>query len=285
MSRYRLAAWVVVASLAWVGCKAAAPGNKSISLCDFEKVPDLAMETGNFDPASALKKPTYPAHDFRWATSGYAKLEPFTKTDARRAKNKDLYKMIQGKTAAQVRFSVPGDYRKAGDELFPKTWETGLTLSIDSHTPLAATDWAEYGYVAMDVDNLGKAAQKLWLRVSDSSGNITATAINIEPGISTIEFPLGMLSASRLNTKDIKSLSLVLDTAGQKEDPRLIVDSVGLHQATVEERIRLASEEGETEEEEEDWDAEEEDAAAKKVVKVTRPEGVAAPTPVSSTAK
>lgn len=270
----------VLFSLALGACSKKASAGKSVSLCDFERRPNLAMESPHFDPATALKEPQYPVHDFRWSTAGYAAMDAYTKDQAKAEKNKELYKMLGGKGGARVRFSVPQDYKKR-DERFPKTWETGLTLSIDSQTPLALTDWSEFSYLALDVYNAG-VPQELRVRISDSQGKITQTAVSVVSGISTLELPLGMLSDARLNAADIKSLTFYLDTAGQDKDPVLIIDSLGLHQATLEARVKAASEDGEeAAEEEEDWDSEEEEGV-KKELRVSRPGApAAAPAPAA----
>src|SRR5687767_3904540 len=103
---------LVVALLA--GCGPKGPQPKTLVLNGFERVPDAALLKRQFDPAEALKKPTYPGHDFDVATSGYASLSAINKEAARAAKDKALYQFIQGKTAAKVRFTVPSDYKKKG---------------------------------------------------------------------------------------------------------------------------------------------------------------------------
>ncbi len=269
--------------LSLVACGKKASAGKSVSLCDFERRPNLKLESPHFDPATALKEPQYPVHDFRWSTAGYAGMEAYTKDQAKLEKNKELYKMLGGKGGARVRFSIPQDYKKK-DERFPKTWETGMTLSVDSQTPLTVTNWSEFNYMSLDVYNPTALSQNLRVRISDSQGNVTQTAVAVTEGISTLELPLSILSNARLNAADIKSLTLYLDTAGQDVDPVLIIDNFGLHQATIEARIKAATEEGdESAEEEEDWDSEDEEGV-KKELRVSRPGAPAAPSAVSATA-
>jgi hypothetical protein len=263
-----------VLSLAVLGCVMAACSSKaqapqSLILNDFERVPDPALARREFDPAEALKKPMYPAHDFDVSTSGYATLSPIDKAAARAAKDKPLYKFIVGQTAGKVRFSVPGDYKKKGDEHFPLQWESGLTLSIDSQTPLKATDWSKFGYLAVPVFNPGPLTQTVQLRVTDSGSAMTQTSALAPLGEAVLEFPLLMLSDARLNAADIKGMTLFIDTAGQDKDPVLIFDQIGLYSLTVQERAKLAQEEGEQSDDEDDWDSEDEDVVRR--VPVMRP--------------
>ncbi len=256
-------------------CSSTAQAPASIILNDFERVPDPALARRQFDPAEALKKPTYPNHDFDVSTSGYATLSPLDKAAARAAQDKALYKFIRGKTAGKVRFTVPGDYRKKGDERFPKTWETGLTLSIDSHSPLIATDWAKFQYLAVPVFNPGPLAQDVHVRFNDSGSGTTTTSAVAPVGESVLEFPLEILSQARLNAGDIKGVTFYLDTAAQDLDPVLVFDEIGLYGQSAELRAKLALEEGENAQDEEDWDSDEGDAVRK--VNVVRPSGAQEP--------
>jgi hypothetical protein len=253
-------------------------------LNSFERVPDPALAKRQFDPAEALKKPTYPNHDFDVSTSGYATLSPLDKAAARAAKDKPLYKFITGQSAGKVRFTVPGDYKKKGAENFPKTWESGLTLSIDSHTPLSATDWAQFQYLAVPVFNPGPLSQTVMVRFNDSSSGVTVTSAIAPVGEAVLEFPLAILSEARLNPADLKGLTIYLDTVGQDKDPVLIFDEIGLHGLSADERAKLAQEEGDQSSEDEDWDAEEEGVVRK--VQVVRPgQAPIVPEAVSGTTK
>lgn len=275
----------VIATVFLAACSKKPALPPSLILNGFERVPDPALAKRQFDPAEALKKPTYPDHDFDLSTSGYAKLSPIDKAQARAAKDKPLYQFIKGKSAGQVRFTVPGDYKKKG-EGFPKTWESGLTLSIDSHTALKDTDWSAYKYLDVPVFNPGTTPQTVMVRYNDSASGSTTTSAIAPVGESVLEFPLQTLSDARLNEADIKSLTIYLDTAGQEKDPVLIFDEIGLHGMTAEERAKLALEEGDQSDDEEDWDSEDEDAATAKKLVVMRP-GMEAPAPaaVSGTSK
>lgn len=261
-----------------LGCAPKGPQPKTLVLNGFERVPDAALLKRQFDPAEALKKPTYPSHDYDVATSGYASLSAFSKESARAAKDKALYKFIQGKTAAKVRFTVPSDYKKKGTDSFPKTWETGFGLSIDSKTPLPATDWSPYKYLSLRVFNPGTLPQELFVRISDSASAVTRTSLILPQGESELELPLELLSAARLNPSDIKSVTFYLDSAGQDSDPTLFVDEVALQDMDAALRAKLAAEEGESEEDDEDWDEEEEEGVRQ--VRVIRP-GVEAATPAA----
>jgi hypothetical protein len=256
---------LIVAALA--GCGKKGPQPKTLLLNGFERVPDAALLKRQFDPAEALKKPTYPGNDFDLATSGYATLSSINKEAARAAKDKALYKFIQGKSAAKVRFTVPTDYRKKeGNDRFPKTWETGFGLTIDSKTPLAATDWSAYKYLSLRVFNPG-AVQQLYVRFSDSSSAVTTTAVAIPAGESELELPLQQLADARLNQRDLKSLDFYLDSAGQTTDPYLYVDEIALQDTDAALRAKLAADEGAGDETEDDsWDEEEEGVRAVRVV-------------------
>jgi hypothetical protein len=262
---YRLGILVLaVAALAACSAKASAP--KSAVLDDFERVPDPGLQNRVFDPMEALKMPTYPSHDFDVATSGYATVSSLSKDAARAAKDKPLYKFIQGKTAAQVRFTVPGDYKKKGGDDFPKVWETGFGLSIDSHTPLKVTDWSPYRYFDFRVFNPSAVQQTLFVRYSDASSSETITSVVLPLGECEVELPLDQLSVARLNQASIKAVTLYLDTAKQDRDPVLMFDQLALYDTDSATRTKLALEEGEQEEEDEDWDSEDEDVVRKVLV-------------------
>jgi len=258
-----------------LGCSAKASPYKSVVLCDFERVSDSASEDPHYDIPTALKRPNYINHDFRWNTSGYAAMEPIGKEVAKAEKNKPFYKFFEGKTAAKVRFTVPADYKKADAASQPKRWESGLSLATDSYTPLQVTDWSPYAYLAMSAYNPGKLDQTLRLRFNDSAADVTETSVLLPAGKPvTVEVDLKRLSAARLNTKDLRGLTLYLDTAGQKEDPILIFDNLGLHTGSYAERKKAESEEEVAEEEEADWDSEDEEGAKKDLGLVSKPEGL-----------
>jgi hypothetical protein len=269
-----------VAGLAACSAKATAP--KSAILDDFERVPDPGLLSHQFNPVEALKKPTYPQHDFDVQTSGYATVTSLSKDSARAANQKDVYKFIQGKTAAQVRFTVPGDYRKK-DENFPKTWETGFGLSTESRTPLKVTDWSPFRYFNFRVFNPAARAQTLYIRYNDSAAAVTLTSVVVPQGESEVELSLDQLSVARLNPADIRGVTLYLDTAGQDVDPVLYFDELALYDMSSAQRIKLAKDEGAQEDQDEDWDSEDEDTVRQ--VRVLIPgQTPAVPAAVSATA-
>lgn len=268
-------ATVALVLLSLVACAPKGPKPQTLVLNGFERVPDAGLLKRQFDPAEALKKPTYPNHDFDVATSGYASLSAVTKDMARAAKDKALYQFIQGKTAAKVRFTVPGDYRTPGSDGFPKTWETGFGLTIDSKTALSATDWTAYKYLSLRVFNPGKQPQDLNIRISDSASTVTKTSVSLPQGETEVEVPLDFLSAARLNPRDIKSLTFYLDSAGQSSDPFLYVDDIDLQDMDAALRAKLAADEGDSSSDDEDsWDDEDSDTVRK--VRVIRPAGMGA---------
>ena len=266
---------VVLGAALFTGCAAKASPFKSVTLCDFERTADPIAESPHYDIPTALKKPNYTNHDFRWNTSGYAAMEPVTKDEAKAAKNKPFYKFFQGKTAAKIRFSVPGDYKKKGEDK-PQAWETGMTLATDSYTALPVTDWHPFRYLAFSAYNPGEKDQRLFLRIRDASSNMTETsAVVLASGPSILEFDLKMLEDARINTKDIRALTLYLDTAGQDKDPVLVIDNVQLHSGTVEERRKAELDEDQgADQDEEDWDSEDEDQAKQAPPVVSRPSGI-----------
>jgi len=268
---------IVLGAALFTGCGAKASPYQTITLCDFERTADPVAESPHYDIPTALKKPNYTNHDFRWNTSGYAVMEPVTKDEAKLAKNKPFYKFFQGKTAARVRFTVPADYKKTGSDK-PQTWETGMTLATDSYTALPVTDWQPYHYLAFSAYNPGEKDQRLFVRIRDSSSNMTQTSAVVPAGgASILEFDLKMLEDSRLNTKDIRALTLYLDTASQAKDPVLVFDNIQLHTGTVEERRKaeLDAEQGADQaDEDEDWDSEDEDQSKQAPPVVSRPSGI-----------
>jgi hypothetical protein len=287
MARLYASRWLAgLAGMALMGCAAKANSFKSITLCDFERISDPVAENPHVDIPTALKKPNYVNHDFRWLTSGYASMEPVTKDEAKAAKNKPFYKFFQGKTAARVRFSVPADYRTPDPDHKPKSWETGMTLSTDSYTPLKTTDWSGFGYLAMSVYNPGEKDQRLHIRFADSAANVTESSTIIPAGgACTAEFNLGILSDARLNTHDMRALTLYLDTANESKDIVLVFDNIGIHSATYEDRKKAELEEEASSEEDEDWDSEDADSGKVILGVVSRPTGITGLAPLSSTAQ
>ena len=275
MARFFASVWVAGLAFGLMGCSAKASAYKSVTLCDFERIADPIAESPHYDIPTALKKPNYVNHDFRWNTSGYASMQPITKDDAKAAKNKPLYKFFQGKTAAKVRFTVPGDYKKITADNKPKSWETGMSLSTDSYTPLPVTDWGPYRYLALSAYNPGEADQILHLRFDDSAAATTETTSVVPAGgACTVEVDLKILSDARVNAKDMRSISLFLDTRDQAADPVLIFDNLGLHSGTYEERKKAEVEEETAADEDEDWDSEDEDTGKVNIGVVSRPTGL-----------
>jgi hypothetical protein len=160
---------------------------------------------------------------------------------------------------------VPGDYRKK-DESFPKTWETGFGLSIDSHTPLKVPDWSPYRYFDFRVFNPKPMVQTLYVRYNDAASAVTVTSVLIPQGECEVELPLDQLSYARLDVSQIRGVTLFLDTANQSSDPVLMFDQIALYDTDAAARIKYALEEGEQESEDEDWDSEDEDTVRKVLV-------------------
>jgi hypothetical protein len=202
-------------------------------------------------------------------------MEPVSKDDAKAAKNRPLYKFFQGKFAAKVRYTVPGDYKKIDKDNKPQSWETGMSLSTESYTPLKVTDWSNFRYLDISAYNPGETDQKLYFRFSDSASHLTQTSLVVPAnGPSTLELDLKMLSDARLNTKDIRSVTMYLDTVDQTKDPVLIFDNLGIHTATYEDRKKAESEEEQATEEEADWDSEEAEGGKLNIGLVSRPGGI-----------
>jgi len=266
MARFLRFGILITGLAALAACSAKASAPKSVVLDDFERVPDAGLLKSQFDPMEAVKHPTYPSHDFDVATSGYASVTSLSRDAARAARNKALYLFIQGKSAAQVRFTVPADYRIKGSDTFPKTWETGFGLDIDSHTPLKVTDWSKYRYFDFRVFNPSATRQILYVRYSDAASSTTITSVVIPQGECEVELPLTQLSVARLDPSDVKGIMLFLDTAGQDVDPVLMFDQVALYDTDSATRVKLALEDGEQEADDEDWDNTDEDVVRKVLV-------------------
>ncbi len=272
----------LAAGVAASSARASAP--KSAVLDDFERVPAPGLTRG-FDPMEAIRHPTYPGNDFDVATAGYASVTSLSKDAARAANDKALYLFIQGKTAAQVRFTVPADYIVKGSDDAPQTWETGFGLSTSSITPLKVTDWSPYRYFDFRAYNPGTAVQTLHIRFSDADANVTETSVVLPKGECEVEVPLDLLSQARLTPSDMKEVLLYLDTVGQTVDPVLMFDQLALYQDDSATRARIEAEGGDDEDnqDEEDWDSEDQDVVRK--VRVVRPGATqATPAPASGTA-
>jgi hypothetical protein len=201
------------------GCGQAQSQFKTVVLDSFEKAPDPSVSRQVYDLAESLKQPELPVDDYSWITSGYVSLEPFKKY------------ATQGKLSAKARFTVPSDFKKAGQQ--PKTWEAGMTLSTESPTKLGTTDWGAFKFLAVDVYNPDDKEYQGYLRVIDSHSALTQTAGLIKAkGKSVLFMEVTRLAEARLDVHDIKALTLYLDTADQPVDPVLYLDNVRLTNAT-----------------------------------------------------
>jgi hypothetical protein len=212
-----LALFIVAGALVGLsGCGEALAQPKTVVLCSFEKVPDPSVSRQVYDLVEALKKPDLPVDDYGWSTSGYVAMEPFPKY------------ATQGKFTAQAKFTVPGDFKKVK----PKTWEAGMTLSTDTPTKLAVTDWSPYKLLVVDVYNAEDKEYQAFLRFSDSAGNLTETASLIRAkNKSYMLIEVTRLAEARLNTKDLKALTIYLNTVDQPAAPVLYFDNVRLTSA------------------------------------------------------
>lgn len=151
-----------------------------------------------------------------------------------------------------------------------------MTLATDSYTPLKTTDWSNFRYLAMSVYNPGEKDERLHLRFADSAAAMTETSTLIPAGgPCTVEIDLQMLSDARINSKDMRAMTLYLDTADEKKDPVLLFDDIGIHTGTYEDRKKAEIDEdaGATEDDD-DWDND--DATEGKLVLgvVSRPSGI-----------
>ena len=194
------------------GCQVqAAP--KTVLLCGFENRPN--PEANSLDPLSHFKYPVSQANDYLWETSDYVILEPFNKLAS------------QGRWCAKARFTVPGDLKVVTPDKKPKSWEAGMTLSTESGTKLSTTDWSPYHALTIDIYNPADKEYQAYLRVGDIHSKITATAALLKPnGRTVIGIAVTQLAEAWLDSKDIKFLTLYLDTADLTVDPVLYVDNV-----------------------------------------------------------
>jgi hypothetical protein len=254
----------VFLSLAWglilvfaSGDLGAAKQEKSVFLCDFEIVPMPGQDKPYFDIQQALspRNLKYPHHDFFWQTSGWAELTPYPREQARQARDRELYSFFKGKAGAKVRFTVPGDYKIINETNRPKVWESGITLSIDSQTPLKITDWSGFETFSLDVFNREDKDLELFIRFIDSnSKEIVMSSVVGAKTQGTIQLPLSRLVDKRINVADLKQFSLFLNTAALEQGPYLFIDNVQLNREVLTER-RASGEE----DEEDDWEEDEED--------------------------
>lgn len=202
------------------GCGGSAGKGKTVVLNGFEKQPDPSASRQVYDLVESLKKPDLPVDDYGWATSGYVDLEPFNKY------------ATQGKITAKARFTVPGDFKKADRK--PKSWEAGMTLSTETPTKLAETDWSGYRFLAIDIYNPENREYQASLRVVDSHSNVTETAQLIRAKGKTIMFmEITRLAEARIDTKDLKALTLYMNTVDEPKDPVLYIDNLRLTSNTV----------------------------------------------------
>ena len=196
------------------GCRVqAAP--KTVLLCGFENIPN--PEANSLDPTTHFFHPRNMANDYLWSTSNYVVLVPEKKF------------ATQGKYCAKARFTVPGDIQSNTTGAKAKSWEAGMTLSLESQTKLAVSDWSTYKQVSLEVFNPEDREYQAWLRIGDTHAKVTASAHLIRPkGRTVIAMPVTTLGEAWLMPADIKFLTLYLDTAALSVDPVLYVDNVKL---------------------------------------------------------
>lgn len=279
---------LALACMALEACKPVGAAPKSLVLNDFERVPDAALLNSQFDPKEAVKKPVYPMHDFDLGHDGYASWEAVSAEQARAAKDRPLYKFVRGglagdkpgRSAVKVRFSVPADYLSKSAPR-PASWESGFSLSTETHTRLKATDWSSYRYLSLRAYNPGTKPLALRVRFTDATTSLTVSAASLPPGESAVDFDLNQLREARLKLNDVRGLAFLLDTAGLAKDPYLLFDDISLQGETLAARVKAASEEGAEEgAEEEDWEGEDEEAVRQVPVVNGRP--AAAPAPAAA---
>jgi hypothetical protein len=260
MARFVRFGFSMIAVAGLAACSALAAAPQSVVLDDFERVPAPGLMNQQFDPLQAIEHPTYPAHDFGVATSGYASVTSLSKQAAQAADNRPLYDFIQGQNAAQVRFTVPGDYTAPGQPQ-PEDWESGFGLTTESHTPLKVTDWSPYHYFDFEIYNPSPRTQTLYIRYNDAASALTVTSVVVPQGESRVELPLEQLSLARLDLADMQGVTLYLDTVGQAEDPVLMFDQLALYTNSSATRAKLALEEenGGDESDDQDWSGDDSD--------------------------
>jgi hypothetical protein len=159
--------WLAVPALALClnnGCYSSANPPKTVLLCGFENLSEEPLGNQPLDPPVSLKKPSVNGDDFGWSTGGYVALTPWNKFAS------------QGKWCAQARFTVPADFKGVSETARLTSWEAGMTLSPDTATKLAATDWSPYGVLAVDFYNPDPVAYQAFLRITDSHSNTTTPA-------------------------------------------------------------------------------------------------------------
>jgi hypothetical protein len=242
----------------------AAAQGKSVHLCDFEDIPMVKWSDTVYDIPTALKKPNYPSNDYDWNTGGYARLEPAEKREAFQAKNEALGRFMRGNYAVKVRFSVPSEFRVMGTEDDPQSWESGMTLSTETPTSLALTDWTNYKSISLDVYNPSQQDRQLFVRVSDSNSTTYQRSAVLKPGEARLQLPLTELDQQRINLADIRAITLFMDTASYSEPPALYMDNLQLNTELLPEYTASGDEEEEEFEFEEDEDDELSEEALRK---------------------
>jgi len=187
---------------------AAAPPQKKLSrdelrkkglLCSFEVLPS---ETA--------------IGDFDWNTNGYVAISQFR----RYATN--------GKHSCQAVFSVPSDFMPAAQAAKVKSWEAGMTMSIDTLTRLKVTDWSMFRRFGVDVYSADEEERVFYIKFNDVNGREYIASKPVKNGRNRLEVMLKEVKAQRINTSNIISLTLYMDTKDYPSNVTLYIDNVRL---------------------------------------------------------
>lgn len=154
--------------------------------------------------------------DFDWETNGYVKLEQIKKYGTK------------GKHSCQAVFSVPSDFLSPNEASKTPSWIAGITMSINTLTKLKLTDWRPYKKFAFDVFVPDDSSHDINVKLFDAGGREYISALKLVSGKNKLELVLADVKAARIETGNITSFTLYMDTKKYDKDVTLYIDNVRL---------------------------------------------------------
>ncbi|MCE5299416.1 MAG: hypothetical protein LLG37_00880 [Spirochaetia bacterium] len=154
--------------------------------------------------------------DFDLVTNGYVNLEQIKKFSS------------NGKFSAKATFSIPADFLTTTQAAKTQTWIAGVSMGINTLTPLKVTDWTIFKKFAVDVYNTEQTSPDMFIKIIDQHGKEFLAQFPVKQGRNKFEILLEDAKTARIDTSAVVSFTLYLDTKGQSKDVVLYLDNIRL---------------------------------------------------------
>jgi len=154
--------------------------------------------------------------DFNWETLGYVTLEQFNKYGT------------NGKFSCKATFSIPVDFMSTTEAARTSSWITAMTINLNTLTPLKVTDWSVFKKFGLDVYTPDTLARNIYIKFNDVNGKEFISLQPLKAGKTKLEVLIEDVKNSRIDIKNITSLSLYLNTKNEPKDVILYIDNVRL---------------------------------------------------------